>query len=158
MPDGYVTGSSGMSYCNQIPFPPHEGWGLGTRLTYLGHVVGGGKVQMEPLKIRAIQNFEVPKTKKEVCSFLGLTGYYRKFIAHYASIASPLTDLTRKSEPSQIQWTPECDAVFRQLKDSLCSGPVLQIPDFVPKAVQLTAEGISCNAQKPWFNQFVAQL
>ena len=82
---------------------------------------------MEPLKIRAIQNFEVPKTKKEVCSFLGLTGYYRKFIAHYASIASPLTDLTRKSEPSQIQWTPECDAVFR---DGLCSGPVLQIPDF----------------------------
>ena len=98
--------------------------------TYLGHVVGGGKVQMELSKIRAIQNFEIPKTKKEVRSFLGLTGYYRKFIPQYASIASPLTDLTRKSEPSQVQWSPECDAAFKQLRDSLCSAPVLQTPDF----------------------------
>ena len=100
-----------------------------TECTYLGYVVGGGKVRMEPSKIEAVQSFGVPRTKKEVRSFLGITGYYRKFIPQYASIASPLTDLIRKSEPNRVEWTPACAAAFDKLKTILCSAPVLRTPD-----------------------------
>jgi len=100
-----------------------------TECTYLGHVVGGGKVRMEPSKIETVQSFGVPRTKKEVRSFLGITGYYRKFIPQYASIASPLTDLIRKSEPNRVEWTPACAAAFDKLKTVLCSAPVLRTPD-----------------------------
>ena len=59
--------------------------------------------------------------------FLGLTGYYRKFIPDYAA---PLTDLTRKSKPNRVAWTTECDRAFQELKLILCSSPVLASPDF----------------------------
>ena len=59
--------------------------------------------------------------------FLGLTGYYRKFIPDYAA---PLTDLTRKSKPNRVAWTTECDRAFQELKLILCSSPVLASSDF----------------------------
>ena len=62
---------------------------------YLGHVVGSGIVQPQPGKLLAVETFEVPRTKKAVRVFLGLTGYYRKFIPNYSAIAAPLTDLTK---------------------------------------------------------------
>ena len=77
-----------------------------------------------------VQRFEVPETKKQVRSFLGLTGYYRKFIPHYATIAAPLSDLTRKTKPMKVKWTPDCADAFKKLKQILCSAPVLQSPDF----------------------------
>ena len=67
--------------------------------TYLGHVVGSGYVKPEINKLEAVENFSVSKTKKEVRSFLGLTGYYRCFIKEYASMAVPPTNLTRKKCP-----------------------------------------------------------
>ena len=70
-------------------------WAMG-ECTYLVHVVGGGYVKPEINKLEAMENFPVPKTKKEVQSFLGLTDYYRCFIKEYASMAVPLTNLTRK--------------------------------------------------------------
>ena len=98
--------------------------------SYLGHVVGGGKVRVEESKIEAIRKIQWPMTKKDVRALLGLTGYYRKFIPNYATIAVPLTDLTRKAQPCQVIWTPDCEEAFRKLKDLLCSSPVLQAPDF----------------------------
>ena len=86
--------------------------------------------QVETAKVQAIWEFCVPRTKKEVRSFLGFTGYYRKFIPNYSSVASPLTDLTRKSMPNQVVWTPECAVAFEKLKFLLCSAPVLQAPNF----------------------------
>ncbi len=103
----------GMSYC-----------------VYLGHIVGNGTVQPEQSKIAAVRAMDVPRTKKEVRTFLGLTGYYRRFIPSYASIATPLTDLIRKSLPNKVVWTRECDQAFRKLKELLCSAPVLHNPDF----------------------------
>ena len=97
---------------------------------YLGHVIGSGKVCPESAKIEAVRKFEQPKTKTRVRSFLGLTVYYRKFIPDYATLAAPLTDLTRKTKPNQVAWTPECAAAFDQLKDSLCASPVLKSPDW----------------------------
>ena len=64
---------------------------------FLGHIIGGGKVRLEHSKTEAIEKVAIPKTKKEVCSFLGLARYYRKFIPDHAAIAAPLSDLTCKS-------------------------------------------------------------
>ena len=97
---------------------------------YLGHRVSNGKVRPEEVRVQAVMNFTWPRTKKQVRSFLGITGYYRKFIQNYASVASPLTDLTRKTQPSKVTWTPECATVFEQLKQALCSSPVLKSPEF----------------------------
>ena len=97
---------------------------------YLGHVVGSGEVCPEAAKIDAVKNFEQPATKSQVRSFLGLTGYYRKFIPGYATVAVPLTDLTRKAKPNQVPWSPECSTAFIRLKQALCSSPVLKSPDF----------------------------
>ena len=104
---------------------------LGMRhCTYLGHVVGCGLVRPEHSKIEAVKSFPVPLTKKDVRSFLGLTGYYRKFITNYASLVAPLTDLTQNAAPSQVKWDLECEKVFKELKAQLCSAPVLRTPDF----------------------------
>ena len=98
--------------------------------TYLGHVVGGGAVRPEASKVEAVEQFKIPETKKQVRAFLGLTGYYRKFIPNYATIAAPLTDLTRKSAPNNVQWNEQCDQAFKELKGLLCTAPVLRNPDF----------------------------
>lgn len=74
--------------------------------------------------------FPVPETKKQVRSFLGLSGYYRKFIPNYAQIATPLTDLTRKNSATHVKWTSACSEAFIALKQFLCSAPVLWSPDF----------------------------
>ena len=76
-----------------------------TYCVYLGHVIGNGEIRPEMSKVKAVQDFKVPTTKKAVRAFLGLTEYYRKFIPDYASIATVLTDLTRKSQPTKVQWT-----------------------------------------------------
>ena len=97
---------------------------------YLGHVVGNGTVRPEMSKMQAVESFPRPETKREVRGFLGLTGYYRRFIPDYATVALPLTDLTRKTSPNVVQWTEECAKAFDALKKHLCSSPVLRSPDF----------------------------
>ena len=76
-----------------------------SQCTYLGHVVGNGEVRPEQSKVKAVEDFPIPKTKKQVRAFLGLTGYYRKFIKNYAEKATALTDLTRKNAPNNVLWT-----------------------------------------------------
>ena len=70
------------------------------RCAYLGYVVGGGEVRPQGDKIEAVKRCEVPRTKRDVRVFLGLSGYYRCFITHYSVIAAVLTDLTRKDRPA----------------------------------------------------------
>ena len=96
----------------------------------MGHVIGSSKICPEAAKVEAVKDFEEPATKSGVRSFLGLTGYYRKFIRDYSVVAAPLTDLTRKLKPNQADWMLECSAAFTQLKDSLCSSPVLKSPEW----------------------------
>ena len=77
--------------------------------TYLGHVVSDGEVRPEKSKLKAVDDFPLPRTKTQVRAFLGLTGYYRRFIPNFAEIAAPLTDLTRKDAPNRVIWTPTCN-------------------------------------------------
>ena len=115
--------------------------------TYLGHVVGQGKVKPEEAKISAIQSFLQPKTKKDVRSFLGLAGYYRRFIPDFATVASPLTDLTKKDAPDKVSWTSSHQQAFDQLKSSLTSESVLVSPDFHrPFILQTDASNIGVGA------------
>ena len=98
--------------------------------TYLGHVVGNGDVCPKQSKLQAVEQFPVPSTKRQVRAFLGLTGYYRKFILDYATVAAPPTDLTKKCAPSHVAWSVACSSSFDQLKKHLCSFPVPKSPNF----------------------------
>ena len=109
-----------------------------SQCTYLGHVVGNGEVQPEESKVEAVRNYPTPKTKKQVRAFLGLTGYYRKFIPTYADLAVSLTDLIKKNAPHRVCWTRECEDAFLALKDALCSQPILRSPDFDKKFILQT--------------------
>ena len=97
---------------------------------YLGYRVGSGQIRPLIAKVKALADWPVPTTKTQVRSFLGLAGYYRKFIPSFATLAAPLTDLTRKAAPNTVQWTELCQRAFLALKRRLCSKPVLCSPDF----------------------------
>ena len=97
---------------------------------YLGHIMGNGEVRPGVSKVKAIEDFPLPVSKRQVRAFLGLTGYYQRFIPHYAQIAAALTDLTRKEASNRVNWTPGCQQAFDELKRILCSSAVLRSPDF----------------------------
>ena len=77
-----------------------------------------------------MEDFQTAASKKQVRAFLGLTGYYRKFIPGYAEVAAPLTDLTKKNTPNKVQWTDDCEKALCMLKSILCSEPIVKSPDF----------------------------
>ncbi len=97
---------------------------------YLGFHLGHGQVRPQIDKTAAIAACPRPKTKKEVRQFLGLAGYYRRFIPDYSELTSPLTDLTKKEVPDTVPWTERCQQAFTQVKAALCGGPLLHSPDF----------------------------
>ncbi len=97
---------------------------------YLGFHLGHRQVRPQIDKTAAIAACPRPKTKKEVRQFLGLAGYYRRFIPDYSELTSPLTDLTKKEVPDTVPWTEQCQQAFTQVKAALCGGPLLHSPDF----------------------------
>jgi hypothetical protein len=98
-----------------------------SEVEYLGHLVGKDGVRVDPKKIEAIQDWPHPKTLKSLHGFLGLTGYYRKFVKNYGKIAAPLTALLKKNS---FTWTPAAAQSFQTLKMAMCTTPVLALPDF----------------------------
>ena len=94
---------------------------------FLGHVISREGVAVDPSKIEAVLQWERPKTITEVRSFLGLAGYYRRFISGFSQLVLPLTRLTRKGKP--FVWNIECEEAFQELKNKLTTAPVLTIPD-----------------------------
>ena len=97
---------------------------------FVGHHVGDEKIQTQNDKIEKVKNAPIPLTVTQVRSFLGLTGYYRKFINNYASIAAPLTDLTKKGNPTKVIWNEKSNRAFEELKEALCNAPILRLPNF----------------------------
>ncbi|GJR51438.1 putative reverse transcriptase domain-containing protein [Tanacetum coccineum] len=94
---------------------------------FLGHVINGNGIHVDPSKIEAVKNWKAPRTPTEVRSFLGLAGYYRRFIENFSKIAKSLTILTQKSKT--FDWGEEQELAFQTLKDKLCNAPVLALLD-----------------------------
>ncbi|KAD6796277.1 hypothetical protein E3N88_07173 [Mikania micrantha] len=94
---------------------------------FLGHIVNEKGVHVDPAKIDAVKNWGTPKTPTEIRSFLGLAGYYRRFISNFSRIAVALTSLTQKDKP--YEWGPKQEEAFQTLKQKLCGAPVLTLPD-----------------------------
>ncbi|KAJ9535922.1 LOW QUALITY PROTEIN: hypothetical protein OSB04_un000910 [Centaurea solstitialis] len=96
---------------------------------FLGHLVNREGIKVDPAKVEAVMKWETPKTPTEVRNFLGLAGYYRRFIQDFSKIVVPLTKLTRKSE--RFVWGEEQEAAFDTLRRKLCEAPVLTLPEGV---------------------------
>ena len=93
---------------------------LKTHVHYLGHLVSGKGIKPLPEKLESVKKMPAPTTPKEIKQFLGLVGYYRKFIPRFADIARPMTNLTKQDVP--FEWTLQCQASF-------ITSPILKYPD-----------------------------
>jgi hypothetical protein len=102
-----------------------------TEVTFLGHVISAGGVSVHPGKVKDVLNWMPPTTASEIRSFLGLAGYYRRFIKDFSKIAKPMTKLLKKNK--FFEWTKECQASFEELRKRLTSAPVLVLPDLAKK-------------------------
>lgn len=101
---------------------------LRNSVPYLGHIITKDGIRPNPEKIHAIKNFPIPKSTKDIKSFLGLLGYYRRFIKDFAKLTKPLTSCLKKGV--KIEHNPDFVKSFENCKQVLCNDPVLQYPDF----------------------------
>jgi hypothetical protein len=97
------------------------------QIHYLGHIISKDGIAVDPEKVAAIREWSAPKNVKEVRSFMGLAGYYRRFIGGFSKIAHPITSLQRKG--MKFQWMTDCERSFQHLKQLLTSAPILRIAD-----------------------------
>ncbi|KAK7095859.1 hypothetical protein V1264_005220 [Littorina saxatilis] len=117
------------------------------QISFLGHQVGSGKVWPEEDKVERVKNATRPENKRQLRAFLGLAGYYRRFIPNYAAVALPLTDLTKKKSPEKIPWDDSCERAFTTLKNRLSSFPVVLLPDDkLPFVLRTDASGTALGA------------
>ncbi|GKD12066.1 putative reverse transcriptase domain-containing protein, partial [Tanacetum coccineum] len=116
---------------------------------FLGHVVNRNGIHVDPSKVESVKNWKTPELSTEIHSFLGLAGYYRRFIENFSKIAKPLTLLTQKNKV--YVWGDKQDEAFQILKDKLRNAHVLALPngpdDFV----------VYCDASKQGFRSVLMQ-
>ena len=96
-------------------------------IEYLGHIISEEGISVDPERIEAIMNWPTPRNVTDVRSFLGLAGYYRRFIEGLSKVAHPINSLQKKL--IKFEWTPRCEERFQQLKNIPTSAPVLKIAD-----------------------------
>ncbi|KAJ9547942.1 hypothetical protein OSB04_020485 [Centaurea solstitialis] len=112
---------------------------------FLGHVVNKEGIHVDPAKIEAIKKWEAPKTPTEIQQFLGLAGYYRRFIANFSKITQPLTALTQKDK--KFNWGEKQEEAFQLLKHKLCNAPILALPEGTDNFVvycDASHQGLGC--------------
>ncbi|XP_070032723.1 uncharacterized protein [Nicotiana tomentosiformis] len=137
----------GSSRCYKNFFMQHQLYARKTKcqfavasVEYLGHFISAEGVVTDPKKIQAVQQWPTPITVKQLREFLGLAGYYRRFIREYGHISKPLIELLRKDH---FKWNDQATAAFQDLKDALTSAPVLALPNFsLPFMVEIDAYDI----------------
>lgn len=98
-----------------------------SQVIFLGHVVSAEGIKVDPSKVEAVNNWKSPTSPTEIRSFLGLAGYYRRFIEGFSKIARPMTQLLRKGTP--FIWATKCEASIQELKVRLTTAPVLTLPE-----------------------------
>jgi hypothetical protein len=102
-----------------------------TEVTFLWHVISAGGISVDPSKVKDVLNWIPSMNASEIQSFLGLAGYYRRFIKDLSKIAKPMTRLLEKNK--DFDWTEECQASFEELKKRLTSAAVLILPNITKK-------------------------
>jgi hypothetical protein len=117
-------------------------------VAYLSHVINADGVAMDEEKVRAVTYWPTPRSVRALRGFLGLAGYYRKFIKDFGIIAAPLTRLLSKDG---FRWCSEAEDAFLALKHALGQGPVLQMPDFDSRFI------VECDASGTGFGAVIHQ-
>jgi len=117
-------------------------------IAYLGHVISDTGVAMDPAKVQAVRDWPQPRSARAVRGFLGLAGYYRKFVHDYGTIAAPLTALLKKGG---FSWTADATTAFQALKTAVTSALVLALPDFTRPFV------VKCDALTHGFDAVLLQ-
>ncbi|GKB41814.1 putative reverse transcriptase domain-containing protein [Tanacetum coccineum] len=97
------------------------------KVQFLGHVIDNKGIHVDPAKIESVKDWASPKTPTEIRQFLGLAGYYRRFIEGFSKIAKPMTKLTQKKV--KFEWGDKQETAFQLLKQKLCSAPILALPE-----------------------------
>jgi len=124
------------------------------KVVFLGHVVSGDGIATDPEKIKLVEEWPTPTNLKQLRGFLGLTGYYRKFVNGYAHIAGPLNRLLKKDQA--YEWTKDCQETFDELKKAMTSPPVLALPNdqdtfvltLTPPKVLSGQSSVRCRTEK----------
>jgi hypothetical protein len=112
---------------------------------YLGHNILGKGVSIKASEVAAVEKWPRPTNLKELKGFLGLTGYYRKFVKHYGLVSRPLSNLLKKNTP--FVWTSDVETTFQQLKLALVQAPVLGLPNFTkPFVIETDANDLRFGA------------
>ena len=94
------------------------------RIQYLGHIISNEGIFVDPKKIEAIMNWPTPRNVIDVRSFMGLAGYYKRFIEGFSKVSHPVTSLQKKG--IKFEWTPRCEESFQQLKNILTRAPIFE--------------------------------
>jgi len=114
-------------------------------VTFLGHIISKEEIKVDPEKVKAVTKWPMPTKITEVRSFLGITGYYRRFVQDFSKIALPLTNLLRKT--TKFEWDDNCEVASRELEHKLTIASVLALPaeggDFIIYS-DASREGIGC--------------
>ena len=100
---------------------------LAKKVQFLGHVISEDGISVDPSKIRDVLDWKTPETVPKIRSYLGLAGYYRRFVPDFSKIARPMTELLKKGV--KFVWDNQCDQAFQTLRKLLTSAPVLAQPD-----------------------------
>jgi hypothetical protein len=96
-----------------------------TKIHYLGHIISGEGIVVDPTKVEAIMEWPTPTNVQEVHSFMGLAGYYRCFVKGFSKIANPITELQKKNK--KFVWSEKCTEAFQKLKELLTTTPILKV-------------------------------
>ncbi len=105
-------------------------------IKFLGHIVGKEGMKPDPEKTKAVKNMDIPKDEKAVSRFLGMAGFYRKYVKNFSARTTHLRELTRKD--TKFVWTKECEDEMNDIKDALTKGPVMVYPDWNKKFILST--------------------
>ncbi|GJS00599.1 putative reverse transcriptase domain-containing protein, partial [Tanacetum coccineum] len=97
------------------------------RVQFLGHVIDSQDIYVDPAKIESVKDWESPKSTTEIRQFLGLAGYYQRFIEGFSKIAKPMTKLTQNKV--KFDWGDKAEAAFQLIKQKLCTAPILALPE-----------------------------
>jgi hypothetical protein len=97
------------------------------QVAFLGHVILKGGISVDPSRVQDVLSCNAPTSVDDIRSFLGLAGYYRRFIEGFSKISKSMTELLEKDK--KFKWTPACEASFQELKKRLMTAPILVMPD-----------------------------